>query len=123
MNRPGSLIPGSAEGKVTLRREAILAAVGGVGLLPALILVTAGLSGSVVPKTFDNPVFVMGGLLLALVTSLLVATKWEVHHDQAGIRISCTIRRRLANLLVLLAGLGLLGIIAVYLFTENFQPR
>jgi len=123
MNRPGSLIPDSGQARVTMRREAILAAVGGVGLLPALILVTAGLSGSVPPKTLDSPVFVMGGLLLALVTSLLVATKWEIHQDQSGIRISCTIRRRLANLLVLLVGLGLLGIIAVYLFTENFQPR
>ena len=123
MNRPGSLIPNSMEGKVLMRREAILTAVGGIGLLPALILVTAGLSGSQVPKTLDSPVFVMGGLLLAVVTGLVVATRWEIHQEQGGIRISCTIRRRLANLVVLGVALGLLAIIAVYLFTENFQSR
>ena len=106
-----------------MRREAIMATVGGVGLLPALILVSAGLSGRDVPKVLDSPVFVLGGLLLAVVTSLVVATKWEVGQDQGGIRISCTIRRRLVNLLVLAIGLGLLATIAVYLFTENFQPR
>jgi len=57
------------------------------------------------------------------VTGLLVATKWEVQQERGGIRISVTIRRQLAHLAVLAIALSLLVILAIYLFTENFQPR
>ncbi len=123
MNRPGSLVPEASEGKGFLRHATLLALLGGVGLVPALILVTLGLSGGSPPKVVDSPVFVLGGLLLAVVTGLLVATKWEVHQERGGIRISVTIRRQLANLAVLAIALGLSAILAIYLFTENFRPR
>ena len=123
MNRPGSLLPEASGGRGFLRHATLLALVGGAGLVPALILVTLGLSGGAPPKLLDSPVFVLGGLLLAVVTGLLVATKWEVQQERGGIRISVTIRRQLANLAVLAIALGLLAILAIYLFTENFQPR
>jgi hypothetical protein len=106
-----------------MRREAIMTSVGGVALLPALLLVSAGLADKNVPRLLTNPVLVMGGLLVALLTSLLVATRWELRKEPDGIRLSCTIRYRVATLVVLATGLGLLAIITLYLFVENFQPR
>jgi hypothetical protein len=106
-----------------MRREAILTGVGGVALLPALLLVSAGLADRNVPRFVNHPVVVMGGLFIALLTSLLLATRWELRQEPGGLRISCTIRYRVVNLVVLAIGLSLLAIIAAYLFVENFQPR
>jgi len=106
-----------------MRREAIMTGVGGVALLPALLLVSAGLADRNLPRVLSHPVVIMGGLFIALLTSLLVATRWELRQESEGLRISCTIRRRVANLVVLAIGLSLLAIITAYLFLENFQPR
>ena len=106
-----------------MRREAIMTGVGGVALLPALLLVSAGLADRNVPRFLSHPVVIMGGLFVALLTSVLVATRWELRQETEGLRISCTIRRRVANLVVLVIGLSLLAIITGYLFLENFQPR
>ena len=123
MIRPGSLYPNSLESKATMRRDAIMAGTGAVALLPALVLVSAGLAGLNAPHFLVGPVWVMGGLFVALLTSLLAATRWEFRREADGIQLSCTIRKRLANLVVLVIGLGLLATITVYLFVENFQPR
>jgi len=123
MIRPGSLIPNSLDRSPNMRREAILTSVGGVALLPALLLVSAGLADRNVPGFLSHPVVIMGGLFIALLTSLLVATRWELRQEPDGIRLSCTIRYRVANLIVLAIGLSLFAIITVYLFVENFQPR
>lgn len=108
-----------------MRRDAILAGAGGLALLPALLLVTAGLAGldGSVPSVLSAPVLVMGGLFVALLTSLLATLRWSVHRGEDGIRITCTILNRKANLAVLLIGLGLLATITGYLFVENFAPR
>ena len=106
-----------------MRRDAVMAGTGLLGLLPALILVTTGLADLNAPKALVHPVWVMGGLALALVSSLVAALRWSIQRGPEGIRISCMILNRRANLIVLLLGLALLAVITGYLFVENFTPR
>ena len=123
MIRPGALLPHALDREATVRRDTLMAAAGGVALLPALVLVTTGVAGLNAPAFLVHPAWVMGGLCIALVTSLVSATRWELRKEGDGIRFCCTIRYRVANLVVLAMGLSLLAIITVYLFRENFQPR
>ncbi len=123
MTRPGSLFPKGAGTRAALRRAGILTAVGIVGLIPAVILVGSGLAGVHRPSVLVHPALVMGGLAAALAASFVAVTHWEMANGPGELRLICTIRKRPADLLVLASSLALLGIIAGYLFVENYQPR
>lgn len=124
MNRPGTLFPLGAETRAVLRRAGVLTGIGAVALLPALILVVSGFAGLRAPEALVHPVLVLGGLAVAFGASFVAATHWELSSDQIFYRVECSIRKnRPADLLILGASVTLLGIILVYSFLENFQPR
>jgi hypothetical protein len=120
--RPGSLDPGNGM-PADPSRHKLWAGAGAVALIPAFLLVATGFAGIDPPRLVDSPVLVMGGLAIAIGLGLMTVTHWEIRSQLGEIRISCTIQKRVANLVVLATGLGLLAIITVYLFLENFQPR
>ena len=122
MIRPGSLDPGNG-GQVDTSRHKWGAVAGAIALLPALLLVATGFAGVAPPDQLDSPLLILGGLTIAIVLGLVTATRWEIRQQSGAIRFSCTVHKRLGNLLVLGAGLALLAIITVYLFLENFEPR
>lgn len=123
MNRPGTLFPRGAGTRAALRRAGILTAIGIVGLIPAAILVGSGLAGLKIPRLLVHPVLVMGGLAAALAASFVAVTHWELDSNRDHLRLICTIRKRPVDLVVLAAGLALLGVITFYLFVENYQSR
>ena len=122
MNRPGMLHPNG--GAVHGKRDVALKIVSAIALVPALILVSFGVADRPNPGVLVHPVLVMGGLFIAIVASFLATTQWELQRlEGGGYRIACTIRLRPVSMTILVLGLGLLAVIAAYLFVENFQPR
>jgi hypothetical protein len=108
-----------------MNRHALAATSGIVLLLPAAILVSGGLLSFEVPGALVHPVFVMGGLLLALLvnTTPLVRIRFTSAGGEIVSTVAVRVRGAAGNLLVLAAGWLLLATIAVYLFLENFEPR
>lgn len=123
MTRPGALFPRGAETRAALRRAGVLTAVGFIGLLPAVVLVAAGVTDRQVPSALVHPVLVLSGLVASFGASFVAVTHWETGKRPDQYRITCTIRKRPADLFVLVASLVLLAIIVGYLFVENYQPR
>ena len=121
--RPGSLFPKGAETRAALRSRGILTVAGAIGLIPAAILVVTGLLGIRQPKALVLPIVVMGGLAVSIGSSFVAVTHWDIS-DEAGLfRLTCLIRKRVADLAIFCAGVALLLTILVYSFLENFQPR
>jgi hypothetical protein len=106
----------------TLARSAVA---GFVLLLPALILVSAGLLELEVPSAVVHPVLVMGGLFVALALNAL--SVFRIRFGREGENVVGTISLRVdgaaMNLAALALGCLLLAAITAYLFVENFQPR
>jgi hypothetical protein len=121
--RPGTLFPRGAHTRAALRRAGVLTALGVLGLIPAAVLVVSGLAGFTRPRALVQPVLVMGGLALAFAASFVAVTHWEILREREQWRQLCTLRKRPADLAVLLASLILLGILIGYLFVENYQRR
>ncbi len=108
-----------------MEKQKMLAIVGFLALMPALVLVVTGLSGLEVPKIFDSPFVILGGLALALAINLSSATFSNTHFENGNLVGSVTVRLKdgLMNFVVIILSLGLFSIIALYLFLGNFQPR
>jgi hypothetical protein len=123
MIRPGSLFPKGAQSREALRRAGILTGLGIAGLVPGLILVVSGVLGQAVPHLLIHPVLVLGGLVVAVGASFVAVTHWEWAGEPGYLRVICTIRKRPTDFTVFGMGLLLMGIIVVYSFLENFQPR
>ncbi len=106
-------------------RDARVAALSFVLLLPALVLVSSGLLGFERPDTLVHPTLVMGGLLLAVMLNALLVFRVRFGHEEGGIVGSVFLRVRGAvlNLTALSLSCLLLATIAASLVIENFQPR
>jgi len=93
--------------------------------VPALTLCISGLLKFNVPLPLIHPVLVVGGLLSALLLSLfpIAAAHARIENGALISDLSIRLKGSLPNLGVALLSLGLLGLIALYLFVENFQPR
>lgn len=102
-----------------------LAVVGLVLLVPASILISAGVLGFNIHPVLVNPVAVMGGLLGALVINLLAILRVQVEREQNGGIAAVTVRigTKAVNVAVVAIGALLLATILGYAFVENFQPR
>jgi hypothetical protein len=96
-----------------------------VAIFPALTLVVLGVSGSEVPKIFDNPFVILGGLTTALAINIFSVAGADAHLEGDNFVGSVTVRLKdsVMNLGVIILSLILLGTITLYLFLENFQPR
>jgi|ERR1043165_114146 hypothetical protein len=92
---------------------------------PALALCLSGLLKFSVPLVLIHPVFVLGGLFAALLLSVYPILAARIGFENGALKSAVSIRVKdsLANLGVALLSLALLGVIALYLFVENFQPR
>lgn len=108
-----------------MERRKISAIVGFLAILPSLLLVVLGLSGLEVPKIFDNPFVVLGGLGLALFINIPLVTDFIIYREKGDFIGSLTLKLKngLMNLSVIILSFVLLGTITLYLFLENFQPR
>ena len=123
MNRPGTLFPAGADTRAALRRAGILTALGVLGMLPALLLVAAGLTGQRPPHLLVHPILVLGGLAASFAASFVAVTHWELNNRSAELRFEVWIRKRPLDLAIMFTSVGLLAIILVYSFLENYQPR
>ena len=108
-----------------MKKQKMLAIIGFAAIIPALLLVVLGLSGLEVPKFFDSPFLILGGLTLALATNIFSVASVNTHLEENNFIGSITVRWKDAfvNLAVIVLAFGLFGTIMLYLFLENFQPR
>ncbi len=108
-----------------MNKQKMLAVVGFAAIIPALVLVVLGLSGLEVPKIFDSPFVILGGLVTALVINIFSVASLNTNLEADNFTGSVIVRWKdgLMNLGVIVLGFGLLATIMLYLFLENFQPR
>lgn len=106
-------------------REARIAAVSLVLLLPALLLVLSGLLGLQQPIALVHPLLVMGGLILAFALNALPIVRIRVGHEDGALvgAVSLRLRGSGLNLIALSLSCLLFATITLYLFVENFRPR
>jgi hypothetical protein len=106
-------------------RDAKVAVVGLVLLLPALVLVSSGLFGLERPDAVVHPILVLGGLLLASALNALPVLRVRFGHEEGTLvgTVSLRLRGTGLNLMTLSLSCLLLATITAYLFVENFQPR
>jgi hypothetical protein len=101
-------------------------ALGGfVLLLPAGTLVVTGLLGLEPPADFVHPIVLLLGLMAALVLNLSTAVSAKARYKNGSLLggVMIQVEGRLLNLAVIATALLLAGMIALYLFIENFAPR
>lgn len=108
-----------------MNKQKMLAIIGFVAVIPALMLVVLGVSGLEVPKIFDSPFVILGGLATALAINIFSVASFNTNLEADNFTGSVTVRWKdgLMNLGVIVLGFGLLATIMLYLFLENFQPR
>jgi hypothetical protein len=106
-------------------RHLLLAPVGLISLLPAGILVVFGLSGNIPPMTITQPVLVLGGLALAALLNAGSVLRIRLEREDGSVvgSLRMQIREGLVNWGVVAVSVCLGGVILLYLFVENFQPR
>jgi len=102
-----------------------LATVGVFLIIPALALCLSGLLKFHVPYSLIHPALVIGGLIGALAINLFPIASAHTHLEDGNLvgALSMKVRGSLINLCVAFLSLALLGVIALYVFVENFQPR
>ena len=123
VNRPGSLIPPGGRVHPGLRGSGLATAAAAAGLLPALFLLVAGMLGRKAPGILASRTLVLGGLVWALVVSFRAVTHWGLSRAPGELRLHCTIRKRIADLVIFAASLVLLAIIGGQLAVESLESR
>jgi hypothetical protein len=108
-----------------MRNQKGLAAVGLLLMIPALTVCLSGLLKFNVSHGLIHPAFVIGGLVGALALNLFPIASAHTHLEDGNLvgALSIKLRGSLINLGVAFLSLFLLGLIALYVFVENFQPR
>jgi hypothetical protein len=108
-----------------MRNQKRLAVVGLLLTLPALAVCLSGLFKFNVPLGLIHPALVVGGLLGAMALNLFPIASAHTHLENGNLvgALSIRLRGTSINLGVAFLSLALLGLIALYVFVENFQPR
>jgi hypothetical protein len=108
-----------------MTRNVRVAVLGLLLLLPALLLVSAGLLSLELPDVLTHPALVMGGLLLASALNALSVLRFRLAYEEGALvgAMSLRLRGTVLNLTTLALSCLLLATITVYLFIENFQLR
>jgi hypothetical protein len=108
-----------------MERRKMLAIVGFVVTVPALLICLLGPLGLEPPALLTHPVVILGGLALALAMNTLPVARVNARMEDGNFVGSVTISLKdsLMNFGVIALCLVLLAIITLYLFVENFQPR
>jgi len=129
----------------TSRRRRMVAILGAAAALPAAVIVVSGLvyifgGNPAAEQTLDStlfdpegfayrvllhPVIVLGGLALALALNLLPLLRVQLDRQPGNLAGTLAVRLRSTHLAISAVGLGLLAVLLVYGFTENFAvvPR
>ena len=107
-----------------MERRTLWAIVGFVAVVPALMIVVTGLTGTEQYRIIEHPLPVIGGLLLGLAINVFSVVDGNVRFENQKLvgAMSINLKDTVLNLAVVAVGAGLLGAIAIYLFLENFQP-
>ena len=108
-----------------MERRKMLAIVGFVLTVPALLICLLGPLGLQPPRILSHPVVILASLAIALSMNTLPVAHFNARMEDDNFIGSVTISAKgsLTNLGVIALSLVLLATIAVYLFVENFQPR
>jgi hypothetical protein len=108
-----------------MQNQKRLAAIGGFLIIPALMVCLSGLLKFNVPSSLIHPALVIGGLIGALAINLFPIASAHTHLGDGNLvgAFSIKLRGNMINLCVAFVSLALLGVIALYVFLENFQPR
>jgi hypothetical protein len=106
-------------------RHLLLAAIGVVSLLPAGILILFGLSGNTPPTAITQPILILGGLALAVLLNGGSVLRVHLRREDGSVvgSVRLQMREALVNWGIVAASVCLGGVIMLYLFVENFQPR
>lgn len=109
----------------TLSKQTQTAVAGLVLLIPAITLVSFGLSGLEPPAPLVHPALVLGGILIAITLNALSVLRFRVSQDGDNLMstVSVRVRGSVTNLIALTVGSLLVVTIATYMFVESFQPR
>lgn len=101
------------------------ALVGFILLVPACVLCASGLLGLEPPAALVHPLPLVSSLGAAIAFNVVTVVRVQGRGGAAPGPSHVTIRieRRPLNLAVIASGSLLAGIIALYLFVENFAPR
>ena len=108
-----------------MEKRSVLAFVGFVVTVPALLICLLGPLGLEPPALLSHPAVILGGLALALAMNTLPVAQINARikdHKFVG-SITIDLKGSLMNFAVIGLSLVLLATIAVYLFVENFQRR
>lgn len=141
-----SLSPVRWGGEVTMdgwtdRRRRLVAIVGALAAVPAVVLVASGLlyslSGSGdIARALDStlyepdgflyrvllhPITILGGLAVAVALNLIPLLRIRLEKGPGNMSGTIALRLRGTHLAIAAAGLGLLAMILAYAFTENFE--
>jgi hypothetical protein len=108
-----------------MQNQKRLAVMGVFLIIPALAVCLSGLLKFNVPYGLIHPALVIGGLIGALAISLFSIASAHTHLENGNLvgALSIKLRGSMINLCVASVSLALLGVIALYVFLENFQPR
>jgi hypothetical protein len=108
-----------------MKNRKMLAVVGFVVIVPALLLCLSGLLGLEPPSLVTHPIAVLGGLALALAVNVLTIAHFDAHLKDGSFvgAVTVNLKNSLMNFSVAALSLMLLTTIMIYLFVENFQPR
>lgn len=108
-----------------MEKRKMLAIVGFVVIVPALVMCLLGPLGLEPPRILTHPVVILGGLALALaINTLPVAhVNARMEDDNFVGSVTISLKGSLMNFGVIALSLVLLATIAFYLFVENFQAR
>ena len=103
----------------------MLAFVGLMVTIPAMVLCLSGLLGLDPPSILSHPVAVLGGLALALAMNVPPVANVSARLQEGSLVGTITIRLkgRFVNVTTIVLSLALFSMIALYLFLENFQAR
>src|ERR1041385_3465981 len=111
-----------------------LAAAGFISDIPALTIVASGmlqvvfgltgmadaLAGNSLLRIVNNPITVLGGLLLAMGLNVIPIFQLKLNYQQGAVQTVITTHLRLLNIAVLCLSIFLFTAILLYAFGENF---
>lgn len=69
------------------------------------------------------PVIFLGGLLTAIVVNLLAVLHLDFSQTASAVHIDVEMKKKPLNLAIIAVSVGVLAILFLYGFLENFQPR
>lgn len=106
--------------RVFSRRENLLAAIGALLLIPAVLVFLAGVLDLRADLPLIHPVLVLGGLAFGFLLNVLAAVALTVRTGGRAVVAEVRLKGSWLNLVVAGISLGLTAALGAYAFGENF---